>query len=63
MNENQLLRTEDVAKLLDLPRRRIQRLCQTNQIQFVKLGPRTYRFTLQQVQDYIQSQSLPVGGE
>jgi excisionase family DNA binding protein len=53
--EKQLLVAEEVAEILRVDKQRIYELVRTNQIPFIRLGERQYRFSAQAMEDFLNN--------
>ena len=52
--EKQILVAEEVAELLRVDKQRIYELVRTNQIPFIRLGERQYRFSAQAIENFLR---------
>jgi excisionase family DNA binding protein len=50
---NQILIAEEVAELLRVDKQRVYELVRTEQIPFIRLGERQYRFSAQAIQEFL----------
>lgn len=53
--EKQILVAEEVAKLLRVDRQRVYELARCNAIPVIRLGERQYRFSKQEIEDFLQN--------
>lgn len=51
--EKQILVAEEVAKIFRVDKQRIYELVRTNQIPYIKLGERQYRFSAQAIEEFL----------
>lgn len=51
--EKKILVAEEVAEILRVDKQRIYELVRTNQIPFIRLGERQYRFSAQVIENFL----------
>lgn len=60
--EKQLLVAEEIAKILRIDKQRVYELVRTNQIPFIRLGERQYRFSFEAVNKWLADGGSQKGG-
>jgi excisionase family DNA binding protein len=53
--EKQILVADEVAKILRVDKQRVYELVRTNQIPFIRLGERQYRFSAPAIQNFLNA--------
>lgn len=53
--EKQILVAEEVAEMLRIDKQRVYELVRTNQIPYIRLGERQYRFSAQAIENFLHN--------
>ena len=61
--EKQILVAEEVAEILRVDKQRIYELVRTQQIPYIRLGERQYRFSAQAIENFLKGGGTRKDGE
>ena len=61
--EKQILVADEVAELLRVDKQRVYELVRTNQIPFIRLGERQYRFSAPAIQNFLDTGGTQKGND